>query len=154
MPLIRRRRNLFYLLHFIAPALDLMPCWQAWGTRDCNNCIKSKMRTINFCYEKKNVFPNTNVWPLFCCKPKANIVKILNIYIMLSCTHSYHSSFQYLFITYNAFIAFYNRRYEYLIGITRNKPTHRNLHTYGWYPVTVCSIRLKNGRDWNTQRGW
>ena len=25
----------------IAPALDVMPCLQAWGTRDCNKGIKS-----------------------------------------------------------------------------------------------------------------
>ena len=37
------------------------------------------------------------------------IVKILNIYIMLSCTHLYHSSFRYLSITCNAFIACYIR---------------------------------------------
>ena len=28
------------LQHFIAPALDLMPCLQARGTRDCNKGIK------------------------------------------------------------------------------------------------------------------
>ena len=38
------------------------------------------------------------------------IVKILNIYIMLSCTHLYHTSFQYLSSTCNAFIACYIRR--------------------------------------------
>ena len=29
------------LQHFIAPALDLMPCLQARGTRDCNKGIKT-----------------------------------------------------------------------------------------------------------------
>ena len=38
-----------------------------------------------------------------------NIVKILNIFIMLSCTHLYHSSFRYLSITCNTFIACYIR---------------------------------------------
>ena len=44
------------------------------------------------------------------------IVKILNIYIMLACTHLYHTSFQYLYITCNVFIACYIRHYKYLIG--------------------------------------
>ena len=38
------------------------------------------------------------------------IVKILNLYIILLCTHLYHSSFQYLSINCNAFIACYIRR--------------------------------------------
>ena len=29
------------LQHFIAPALDSMPCLQAQGTRDCNKGIKT-----------------------------------------------------------------------------------------------------------------
>ena len=37
------------LLHIIAPALDLMPCLQAKGTRDCNKGIKFKEGAIN-CY--------------------------------------------------------------------------------------------------------
>ena len=32
---------MFSLQHFIAPALDLLPCLQARGTRDCNKCSKS-----------------------------------------------------------------------------------------------------------------
>ena len=32
-PLIRRGSNFFSLQHFIAPALDLMPCLQAQGMR-------------------------------------------------------------------------------------------------------------------------
>ena len=35
MPRIRREVILISLQHFIAPALDLLPCLQAWGTRDC-----------------------------------------------------------------------------------------------------------------------
>ena len=41
------------------------------------------------------------------------IIKILNLYIIISCTHVYHHSFQYLSITCitcNAFIACYIRR--------------------------------------------
>ena len=37
------------------------------------------------------------------------IVKILNLYIILLYTHLYHSSFQDLSVTYNAFILFYHR---------------------------------------------
>ena len=33
------------------------------------------------------------------------IIKILNLYIILLCTHLYQTSFRYLFITCNAFIA-------------------------------------------------
>ena len=43
-------------------------------------------------------------------------VKILNFYIILLFTDLYHSYFQYLSITCNAFIACYIRRYKYLIG--------------------------------------
>ena len=50
---------------FIAPALDLMPCLQAQGTRDCNKAIKFKNGAINCCYEKKNLFPKTYVWRIF-----------------------------------------------------------------------------------------
>ena len=48
-------------------------------------------------------------WPVVnCCYKMLHsvIVKILNIYIMLSCTHLYHF-FRYLSITCNAFIACY-----------------------------------------------
>ena len=59
------------------------------------------------------------------------IVKILNIYIMLSCTHLYHTSFQYLSSPCNACIACYIRRLKYTLNtrplfysISR-KPTFR-----------------------------
>ena len=32
----------FSLEHFIASALDLMPCLKAWGTRDCNKGVNTK----------------------------------------------------------------------------------------------------------------
>ena len=35
--------------HFIAPALDLLPCLQAWGTRDCNKgskCLQRAMKAL------------------------------------------------------------------------------------------------------------
>ena len=38
------------------------------------------------------------------------------LFIIILCTHLYHSSFQYLSITRNAFIACYIRRKKYLIG--------------------------------------
>ena len=43
------------LQHFIAPALDLMPCLQARGTRDCNKGIKFKKGAFKCC--KKEKFP-------------------------------------------------------------------------------------------------
>ena len=36
------------LQNFIAPALDLMPCLQAQGTRDCNKGIKFIYRKLPF----------------------------------------------------------------------------------------------------------
>ena len=51
------------LQHFIAPALDLIPCWQVQGMRDCNKGIKFQKGAINHLwYEKENFFPNTYVW--------------------------------------------------------------------------------------------
>ena len=47
-----------------------MPYLQARGTRDCNKGIKFKKGEINCCYEKKNFFPNNNVWCIFFCRPK------------------------------------------------------------------------------------
>ena len=40
----------FSLLHFIAPALDLLPGLQARGTRDCHKGSKFKKGVINCCY--------------------------------------------------------------------------------------------------------
>ena len=40
------------LLHFIAPALDLMPCLQVPGRRDCKMGISSKKEAINYCDSK------------------------------------------------------------------------------------------------------
>ena len=37
---------LFSLQHFIAPALDLLSCLQARGTRDCNKDSKFKRGTM------------------------------------------------------------------------------------------------------------
>ena len=47
-PLIWRGSNFFSFPNFIAPALDLMPCLQAWVTRDCNKGLKglSMMKTM------------------------------------------------------------------------------------------------------------
>ena len=47
------------LQHFIAPALDSMPCLQARATRDCNKGIKFK-KDINtlLCPSKSNSKPN------------------------------------------------------------------------------------------------
>ena len=42
----------FSLQHLIAPALELLPCLQALGTRDCNEVLQRKQ---NYC-------PDTNVW--------------------------------------------------------------------------------------------
>ena len=44
------------------------------------------------------------------------IVKILNLYIILVCTHFYHTSFRYLSITSNPFIACYIRHKKYRIN--------------------------------------
>ena len=38
---------ILYLQHFIAPALDLMPCLQAGGTRDCSKGINFKKGAFN-----------------------------------------------------------------------------------------------------------
>ena len=38
----------FSLWHFIATALDLMPCLQALGTRDCNKGIKFRRAQYTF----------------------------------------------------------------------------------------------------------
>ena len=46
-----------------------------------------------------------------------NIVKILNLYIILLCTHLYHPSFQHLSITRNAFM---------LVTIVSSKLTNEN----------------------------
>ena len=53
------------LHHFIAPALDLMSCLQAWGVKDCNKDIKFNKGAFNCCNERKNYCPNTNVCCLF-----------------------------------------------------------------------------------------
>ena len=37
---------LFSLQHFIALAFDLLPCLQAWGTRDCNKGSKFKKKAM------------------------------------------------------------------------------------------------------------
>ena len=42
MPRIRRGSNFFSLQDFIVPALDLLPCLQARGTRDCNKGSKNE----------------------------------------------------------------------------------------------------------------
>ena len=39
------------LQHFIAPALDLMPCLQARGTSECNKGIKFKKGATQCCLE-------------------------------------------------------------------------------------------------------
>ena len=44
------------LQHFIDPALNLMPCVQAWGIRDCNKSIQFK-RAFNCSNERKIYFP-------------------------------------------------------------------------------------------------
>ena len=47
------------LQHLIAPALDLMSCLQAWGTRDCNKGIQFKMDTFNcWMYKQNNEYTN------------------------------------------------------------------------------------------------
>ena len=46
-------------------------------------------------------------------------IKILNLYIIILCTHLYRTSFQYLSITCNAFIACYIRCNKYVIGINQ-----------------------------------
>ena len=53
--------------------------------------------------------------PIFLSAPF--IIKILNLFIIILYTHLYHNSFQYLSITWNAFIACYIRCKKYLIGI-------------------------------------
>ena len=45
------------LQHFIAFALDLMPCLQARGKRDCNKGIKFKKVAFNCCNERKITAP-------------------------------------------------------------------------------------------------
>ena len=42
---------IYSLQHFTSPALDLMPCFQAGGTKDCNKGIKFKKGAINCCNE-------------------------------------------------------------------------------------------------------
>ena len=54
----------------------------------------------------------------------SHIVKILNLYIILLCTHLYHTSFQYLSITCNAFIACYIRCKKILVNLEQ-----KNFHT-------------------------
>ena len=44
---------LISLQHFIAPALDLLPCLQARGTRDCNKGSKFKKGAMKCCKENK-----------------------------------------------------------------------------------------------------
>ena len=46
-----------FFQHFIAPALNLMPCLQARGTRDCNKCIKFKKGAYNCGNERKIYSP-------------------------------------------------------------------------------------------------
>ena len=52
-PLIWRGSHFLSLQHFIAPAMDLMPCLQAQGTRDCNKGIKFKKGSFNCCNDRK-----------------------------------------------------------------------------------------------------
>ena len=52
-------KEVISLQHFIAPALDLMPCLQARGTRDYNKGIKFKKEAINYCYEIDKIFGST-----------------------------------------------------------------------------------------------
>ena len=59
-----------------------------------------------------------------------SIVKILNLYIILLCTHLYHSSFQYLSITFNAFIACYIRHKKYSVSNYLPRCTYHLL--YQW----------------------
>ena len=51
------------------------------------------------------------------CENVPFIVKIQNLYIILLCTYLYHTSFRYLSITCNTFIAHDIRHKKYLIGI-------------------------------------
>ena len=51
-PLIRRGSNFFHLQHFIAPTLDVIPCLQAQGRRDCNKGIMFKQNHLLLWKEK------------------------------------------------------------------------------------------------------
>ena len=48
---------LISLQHFIAPALDLLPCLQAQGMRDCNKGSKFKKGAMRCCKENKITSP-------------------------------------------------------------------------------------------------
>ena len=54
------REVFFSLQHLIIPALDLMPCLQAQGTRDCNEALNSRKEQPIAAL--KNFLTNANVW--------------------------------------------------------------------------------------------
>ena len=62
----------------------------------------------NYYLEEEND-PNSITWTLVKQITQVHIVKVLNLYIILLCTHLYHTSFQLLSSNCNAFIACYIR---------------------------------------------
>ena len=65
---------------------------------------------LTLCYTDQK--PNKMKTRIFCAQyyEAITIIKILNLYIILLCTHLYNTYFQYLSSTCNAFVACYNRR--------------------------------------------
>ena len=70
---------LFSLEHFIAPALNLLPCLQGRGTRDCNKGSKFKKGAMKGCKENKITVP-TLMCGIFSFVDPYLLVKSISLY--------------------------------------------------------------------------